>query len=539
MKFSFCYCFIILVFSNQISAQKVIGKVIDADNSIELSKVIVTNSEKNNVTLTDEKGSFIVFKLGTYSFSKEGYFSKTITLSSTDFRIIELKSQIENLNEITITADNFQSKLKNMASAITVISAKEIKKNSTVNIAPILNAVPGVFMHNGTLTTNRITIRGIGTRNLYGTSKIRAYYEEIPLTNGSGESVIEDVELNALGKIEIFKGPSSSMYGAGLGGTIQLISDKGKFDKTFINNRYTFGSFGLQKLVLQANLGNKINSANIIYSNTESDGYRENNKTNKKILSIATNHFLSNTNKLTFIGNYVDLKAFIPSSVDETTYVNNPKSSAFTWGAAEGFEDYKKGLFGLSWQHDYNSTTKQHTSIFTSFSESFEARPFNYLKEKTNAIGLRTKLLFNTQLFNQNLLWTIGGEVFSDKNSYQIFQNLYKDFPIGTGSIQGALLSNFKENRTYFNLFFDSKYELTAKTKFNFGFNINQTSYNLEDRFYSSNINYSGDYSFGTILSPKFGLTKQVTNNSIIYGTISHGFFSSNIRRNIITKQFN
>jgi len=146
------------------------------------------------------------------------------------------------------------------------------------------------------------------------------------------------------------------------------------------------------------------------------------------------------------------------------------------------------------------------------------------LKEKTNAIGLRTKLLFNTQLFNQNLLWTIGGEVFSDKNSYQIFQNLYKDFPIGTGSIQGTLLSNFKENRTYFNLFFDSKYELTAKTKFNFGININQTSYNLEDRFYTSNINYSGDYSFGTVLSPKFGLTKQVTNNSIIYGTISHGF---------------
>ena len=536
MKHFFLFCLIFFIFSIQLFAQKITGKVIDTNNSIELSDALITNSDNNIVTITDANGNFILYSLDTYTFSKEGYFSKTITISDTEFMVIKLQAQIENLNEILITSDNFQSELKTMATAISLISANEIASNNNVNIAPILNSVPGVFMHNGTLTTNRITIRGIGSRNLYGTSKIRAYYQEIPLTNGSGQSAVEDIELNTLGRIEILKGPSSSIYGAGLGGTIQLIPNKGQFDKTFVNNSYTFGSFGLQKLLLQANLGNQTNSVNIIFSDTHSDGYRENNKTNRQTFTIATNHFLNNADKLTFIGNYIDLKAFIPSSVDENTYLNNPKSAAFTWRAAKGFEDYKKGLFGLSWKHEYGSKTKQHTSIFTSFLDSYEARPFGFLKEKTNAIGLRTRLLSEFKLFNKFLEWTIGGEIFSDNNSYQTFENLYKEYPPETGSVQGIILSNFKENRTYYNLFFDSKYLLSERTVFNFGINLNQTSYKLNDKFTADATDLSGDYGFNAILSPKFGLTQQITNNSMIYGTISHGFSPPNIRGNLVAK---
>ena len=510
--------------SLQLAAQNIAGKVIDVDNSIELSDVQIVNLENSNVIFTDAKGFFTLLGPDAYVFSKNGYFSKTIVITDTKFIVVELQAKPENLDEIQITSSNFQSQLKTLATAVSVVSAKEIENNNNVNFSPILNSVSGVFMNNGTLTTNKITIRGIGSRNLYGTSKIRAYFQEIPLTNGSGESTIEDIELNALGRIEILKGPSSSMYGAGLGGTIQLIPNKGLFGKTSINSGYTFGSFGLQKFLLQGNLGNRTNSANIVYSDTHSDGYRENNKMNKQTFTIATNHFLNNANKLTFIGSYIDLKAFIPSSIDENTYLNNPKSAAFTWKSTKGFEDYKKGLFGLSWQHDYNSKTKQHTSIFTSFLDSYESRPFNILEEKTNSIGLRTKFLSETKLFNKLLEWTIGGEIFSDKNSYQTFKNLYKDFPSGTGSVQGTILSNFREDRNYFNLFFDSKYELSKKTVFSFGLNFNQTSYKLNDKFTSDNTNFSGDYSFDAIFSPKFGLTQQITSSSMIYGTISHGF---------------
>lgn len=524
VKSLFLGLFLFGTISIPLSAQNIEGKVIDSENTIELSDVKVVDSKNNLIMSTNLNGLFQINNFDTYTFIREGYITKVITINDSNFQIIALELQPENLNEIQITSDNFQNRLKTSALAISIISRNEIQSNNTLSIAPIINTVPGVLMYSGTLNTNRITIRGIGSRNLFGTSKIRAYYEDIPLTNGSGESSIEDIELSALGRIEVLKGPSSSMYGAGLGGTIQLIPNKGKLDEISAKGNYTFGSFGLQKYLFKVNLSNLTNSANIIYSNTHSNGYRENNEFDRQVISIASNHFLGDNDKLTFIGNYIDLKAFIPSSLNEDDYINNPESAAFTWGRAKGYEDYKKGLFGLSWQHNYNTKTQQITSVFTSFLNSYEPRPFNILEEKSNAIGLRTRILSEFKLFEKSLRWAVGGEIFRDKNSYQTYENLYQDFPPEIGSIQGDQLSDLQEKRTYFNLFLDSKYQLSSKTIFTFGMNLNNTSYKLDDNFNDNNSNLSGDYNFDIILSPKFGLTHQINKFSMVYGTISHGF---------------
>ena len=526
----FAFLFII----SETFAQKSDGKVIDLMDSIELSNVNIINSDSTFTSLTNLNGGFVLPKPDSYTFFKEGYVTKTIIIEKSSFTIIELTPIIESLNEITILSNNFQSQLKNLPTAISVLNTSDINSHNNTNIAPILNTIPGVYMHNGTLTTNRLTIRGIGSRNLFGTSKIRAYYEDIPLTNGSGASTIEDIEMSTLGQIEILKGPSSSIYGAGLGGTIQLIPDKGLFGNTSINTNYTFGSYGLQKYLLQADLGDQKNKAKITYSNLNSDGYRDNNKTDRQTLTIASKHFINDSNKLTFVGSYIDLKAFIPSSINEDDYLNDPTSAAFTWGRSKGFEDYKKGLFGLSWEHAYNSNTTQKTSVFTSFLNAYEPRPFNVLEEKTNGIGLRTRVISEIKLFDKTFNWTLGVELFKDSNSYQTYENLYNDFPPETGSVKGDLRSDFKEKRSYINLFYDSNYELTKSLKATFGFNINHTSYTLDDKFVADDIDFSGDYNFNTVLSPKFGLTYQLTNHSIIYSSISHGFSPPSLEETLL-----
>jgi len=531
---SLFFAILSLFLVQQIQAQDSTGKVVDSENSATLSDVSIVNIDGAFSTITSVNGAFTLPKTATYIFSKDGYVSKTILIQADSYTIVKLEAQLENLSEVIITSNNFQSKLKALPTAVSVISAKEIEGNDAVNIAPVLNTVPGVFMHNGTLTTNRITMRGIGSRNLFGTSKIRAYYQDIPLTNGSGASSIEDIEMQTLGRIEILKGPSSSLYGAGLGGTIQLIPSKGSFDELSINSGYTFGSYGLQKQLLQANLGSLKNTAKITYSNVHSDGYRANNETDRQTLTIATNHYLGDSDKLSFVGNYVDLKAYIPSSLNEDDYLNDPRSAAFTWGRAKGYEDYKKGLFGLSWQHDYNSKTKQYTSIFTSFLDANEPRPFNVLQEKTKGIGLRTRIASQSIIFDRVFEWTLGAEIFKDHNSYQTFKNLYRDFAPEIGSVQGDLLSDFKEKRRYLNLFFDSKYKISEKTIATIGLNFNATSYSLEDNFTTNASDYSGNYDFGGIFSPKLGLSHQVSENAMLYTSISHGFSPPSLEETLL-----
>ena len=512
------------LFSFSAAAQIISGKVISASNGIEIYEVQILNDKETQVGQTDRNGVFTFQNNGTYVFRKKGYYSKTLTLTDTHFLVVELNEKPLELNEVLIKTNNFQSELRKIAASISLVSETDIQSNDIVNMAPVLNMNPGVYMQNGTLTTNRIVIRGIGSRTPFGTSKIRAYYQDIPLTNGSGETTIEDIEMAGISKMEILKGPSSSLYGAALGGTIQMIPNKGLFDTFNLQANYTFGSFGLQKFLINANLGNKTNSAFLTYSNTHKEGYRENNELNRQTFSVSSNHYLNEFNNLVVIANLIDLKAYIPSSLNQDDYINNPEAAAFTWARSKGYEDYTKLLLGLSWQHDYASGLKQISSIFGSALNSYEARPFNILDQATNGFGIRTRLIKSSMVFNRELQWTTGLEFFNDLNNIKTFENLYQDYPPGTGSVQGDLLSNFKETRYYINLFAEAKYHLSKNIILDFGLNYNKTAYRLDDQFDADNNDYSGDYSFDGILSPKLGVTYQLNSNSMLYGIISHGF---------------
>ena len=190
------------------------------------------------------------------------------------------------------------------------------------------------------------------------------------------------LKLASISRFEIIKGAASSIYGAGLGGVINMTPQNAFLNQSDLNSEFSVGSFGLIKGTVNINHGSAKNSFRAVYSNTHSDGYRENNKYDRQTFTVNSNHFLGEKDELSFLVSYVDLIAFIPSSIDESTYLNNPKSAAFTWKQSQGFEDSERGVFGVSWNHNYNPSLKQATSVFTSFRNAYEPRPFNIFKRK-------------------------------------------------------------------------------------------------------------------------------------------------------------
>lgn len=519
----FFHLFLFLSFSS--FGQSINGIVKDKENGAPLIFVQIINLDDGSLTVSNEFGEFIINKKGLYEFSRIGYQAKQILIKDDEYIIFQMQMQALELNEVIINASHIPQKLMESVSTIHVLSQKDIERSNSINIAPVLNRVPGVYMQSGALNTNKITIRGIGSRTLYGTSKIKAYYQDIPLTTGSGETNIEDFELNSISRLEILKGGISSIYGAGLGGTIHLIPKKGLLNQVNIGSGISIGSFGLIKGTIDINYGNNKGSINALYSNTQSEGYRDNNSYERQTISLTSNNFLGEKDELVFVGSYVDLKAFIPSSLNEEDYINNPTNAAFTWNSAKGFEQSKRGVFGISWNHQYNARIKHITSVFSSFKNTYEARPFNILDENTFALGIRTRLLGNAKLFARNLNWTAGTEIFKDWHPLKTFANLYNNFPAEYGSVEGALLSNFLEKRNHYNLFLEADFYLITLTKISVGLNYNQTSYTLNDRFVSSvHNNQSGDYRFKGMLSPKLGFSHLFSDDTGIYGNISHGF---------------
>ena len=111
-----CLLFIFLLIATiPFYAQNITGKIIDADNEIEIENVQITNLHSTFSTSSDINGAFTIPRSDTYIFSKNGFNSRTISITKGSFTVITLQAKPENLEEIQITTSNFKSDLKKNA----------------------------------------------------------------------------------------------------------------------------------------------------------------------------------------------------------------------------------------------------------------------------------------------------------------------------------------------------------------------------------------------------------------------------------------
>jgi iron complex outermembrane receptor protein len=435
-------------------------------------------------------------------------------------------SQVQDttqIKEIIVKASSRQVQIQRTSSPVHLVSKQEISRTDPSIITPILNRVPGVFMQQGALNTNRISIRGIGARSQFSTNRLKAYLNNIPLTSANGETIIEDLDLEILEQIEITKGPNSTQFGSDIGGVIQLKAKQISIDKSFAKYTNLFGSFGLQKHSFQA--GHKTNTKQILvsYHNLEQDGFRENSRYKRESLNVISELYAGENTSFNFIGVLTDLKAFIPSSLTQEDLDINPSNAAANWNAAEGFESYTRGLLGVTLNQKITPNLKNETSVFTNFRNAYEPRPFDILDENTMGLGLRSNFQLQTQLLKKNLVLNFGTEIMFEWHSTSNYDNLYQDFS-NQGSVQGDLFFSIDQLRSYQNYFAEITYELTPKLNIETGVSLNSTSFQIEDRFLNSGNDQSSKHRYETAFNPRLGVNYEVAQDKFLYVNISRGF---------------
>ena len=510
-----CVCVVILLANSMFSQTEVYGIVKDKELGEPLVgvNIIVVGTKEGTSTDIDGKYSLTVNKDSfDLEFTYVGYPTHKITNFINENKKIEYNIELEE--GITLSEAPFITDTRIYSSSnYSFLDREIINLQNQVNLPNILNTSPGVFAHSGALNTNRITIRGIGNRSPFSTNKVKAYLNEIPLTTGTGETTIEDIDLSLIDNIKIWRGPTSSIYGAGLGGVIEMkISDNHYHQPSYISSNNSIGSFGLIRNTVNASIRprNKKFSFRINANSTQSDGYRDNNEYDRQGITIFSTAYIPG--KLSVLFNYTKLKAFIPSSLNEDDFLNSPTNAAFTWGQVKGFEDYNRILAGISYQQYTKTRITIDYSVFLNHRDAYESRPFNILQEKSTSIGARVLLKY---FKNTNWDLKIGTEIFREFYDWTTH--------VTNGGTIGNLLTDNEEVRGYANLFAAYTYRFSDKLKFNAGLNFNSTSYELDDLFQDT-VDISGNHRFDPIFSPRLLLSYTPKYNNEFYVLASHGF---------------
>jgi iron complex outermembrane recepter protein len=439
----------------------------------------------------------------------------------TIFATLHAQPDTISLDDVTIAVTPFEQRLSETTGSLSILPTDRTEATHTINLSDQLNTAPGVFMSSGTHTTNRLTIRGIGSRTPYSTNRIRAYIEEIPLTNGDGVSAIEDMDLAGLSRMEILKGPASAMYGSGLGGVVKLRALYPTQNGPSMHLSSSAGSFNTWKNAVR--LGWKQNHTAITagYTRSSSDGYRENNSYTRDHLFLHGTTG-SHKNRITFHLLTTRLDAQIPSSLNETTFLENPESAAANWLAIEGFKAYTKITGGASWQHTFSENWHNKLVVFSAWSDPYESRPFNILDEGATTGGLRNYLRYE----KNNLRLQAGFELFHEAFNWKIIETLSGE--------EGDLQLHNSETRRYGNLFTHARWSPANKLNIEGGLNLNLLEYRLNTLFHIDDTDQSGSYSYDPVLSPRLGLNYNVTREHFIHATAGHGFSAPSLEETLL-----
>jgi iron complex outermembrane recepter protein len=499
------------------------GIVLDAVSRAPLPFAnVVTNTGKT--TFSGYSGDFIILDLSAadtlVKVSYVGYQSTELRIDSVGLLLVKLIPETIPINEITVASGFLGNHLKSITGHINILLEEEFDLRQLENVASYLNTLPGVFMASGSSNTNKLSIRGIGSRTLYGTNRIKMYLNDIPITSADGITSPEDIDVNRLVKMEVLKGPSSALYGSGLGGSVHMQTNNAS-NVSGYSYGMQYGSYGFMSMTPALTYATDALQLNTSFTYTHANGYRQNSKYIRKS-GIVTGSYTKNRHFLSCTFLVSDLYSGIPSSVDYETFMNSPRNAATNWLNTKGYEKYTKLTAGIAYKRLFAGLFKIKSVMFTNYTDGYERRPFNTLDDEMVNGGIRGYIEYSNNTFASIL----GTEYMLESYHWNIYETI-------TDS-QEALTAKYSERRHSADFFQLNTFKPNDRLSFEMGINLNLLKYKLMDQFNADSTNRSGQYTYSPDVSPKMGVNYAFSSNYNLYFSVSKGFSPPTVEETLL-----
>ena len=362
----------------------------------------------------------------------------------------------DTLHEVTVQAFLSNKNRKDVPASVAVISQKELQNISTSSLLPSINSVAGVRMEERSPGSYRLSVRGSTLRSPFGVRNVKIYWNEIPLTDAGGNTYLNLVEVNQLTAVEIIKGPSASMYGAGTGGVLLLRSTQPFLaaSANIFNASVSTGSYNLLNEQTSWVHQQQNFATSIQQSHLQADGYREQSAMRKDVLkwdgSIQLKKQVFN-----FLFFYTDLFYQTPGGLTKAQMLQNPRSARPAAGTIPGAIQQQATIFnktifgGLDHQYKISKSLSTESSLMLNHTSFTNPAITNYENRDETNTGIRTKIIYHKKIAATDLQWITGGEWlynhariddYGNKNGYadtlQLKDDLYANQWVGFSQIQ-------------------------------------------------------------------------------------------------------
>ena len=223
------------------------GKITDKATQKPLIGADIYLKELKKGTNADTQGNYHLKGIpeGNYTIigSYLGYqtFSKKIYLKGQEHLDISLKEQAEEISGVTVSGKSIAHQKKEESMPVTVIDMSNMR-GTVSNVQDILAKTVGVTLRTsgGVGSSSRISVRGLEGK------RIGFFIDELPMTEQTDYLDINDIPIDMIDRIEIYKGVVPARFGgSSLGGAINIVIRE--YPDKYADLSYGYESFNTHK----------------------------------------------------------------------------------------------------------------------------------------------------------------------------------------------------------------------------------------------------------------------------------------------------
>ncbi len=418
------------------------------------------------------------------------------------------------LSEVTVRAFGQYRKLSEAGVPVKVIDFNNGDLNNKTSLVNSFNTIAGVRMEERSPGSYRINIRGSSLRSPFGVRNVKVYWNDIPVTDPGGNTYFNQFAWNNFSSVEIFKGPASSLYGAGTGGLI-LINNLDRWQPG-VSLDYVTGSNNLQNVFASGRFGSGDNKNQFTYAHNQNDGYRDQSAMRRDNFSWLSQLKISEKQELSATVLFTDMKYQTPGALTLAEFNANPKAAR---PAAGGFPSaagakatiYQKNILaGFTNRYEISSSLQNATTLYGAFSQIKNPTIRNYERRNEPSYGGRTTFTW------KNKEWQLAGGTEFQQGFFntQVSKN--------RNGNPDTLQTNDDINYKNLSVFLQADWSLEGKWFLQGGLSLNKT--NVEFSRLSSYPVVKQRRSYKNELAPRLSLMRKIGNDLSLFATVSRGF---------------
>lgn len=497
---------------------------------------MVIISEKDTL-FADERGEFILSLPANtdqlyMSVSAPGYASKTekLRINGNLFSIF-LEPVNYQTNSIQVRGLYNGKSLLYTPGSIGNLVKKDLQRNNQIDLQQSFNLLPGVRMEFRNINTGaRIILRGYGNQNNINGIGYKAYYNDIPLTEADGTTNLDDIDFASLGRVEVFRGPVSSVYGTGIGGVVSFLSEQAP-QGISMRQSFLWGSNNSYRTTSSVGIGNDKTNILFSYGQQRTDGYRINSASKKDYWNLNASFYNSPKSTIRFFAYYTKSYDELSGQVDSLGLINYPDSAEISYIRNNSHSDLESVKMGVTHEYVFNRLLSSKTTFFAGTQEIGQSVAAVLTKTSKSSFGFRTAFIFTPRLGpTVDSRFTLGLEA----NKNIIYQ---KSYNLNNGAL-GSLRTDQELKPMQWNGFAMLELTIAKNTLMVFSGSANFITYDNEDLRASGSgyVNQSGYLSFKPLITPRWVVNHIIRKNWSVYSNYSMGYAQPGTNQFIISQ---